>query len=207
MIIFSNKTLYILRKTIFFLALCIIHQISFAQTTNPAFRTTQQTNETQQDSLTAEDSVIVKNAFFKLFKGKPGRSALYSLVIPGGGQLYNKKYWKVPIAWGIDGALGYYLWSQNSQYNFYNDRYQNALATGDTQAANVNREQRNIFRRSREFAWMYMVLGHLLVSMDAYVDRHLLEFDISPDISVIPYSASPVVGLAVTVPLHKIRFH
>lgn len=207
MIIFSNKTLYILRKTIFFLALCIIYQISFSQTTNSTFRTTQQTNGTQQDSLTAEDSVIVKNAFFKLFKGKPGRAALYSLVIPGGGQLYNKKYWKVPLAWGIDGALGYYLWSQNSQYNFYNDRYQNALATGDTQAANVNREQRNIFRRSREFAWMYMVLGHLLVSMDAYVDRHLLEFDISPDISVIPYSALPVVGLAVTVPLHKIRFH
>lgn len=207
MTIFSNKIIHFSGKTIFFLALCIFYQISFSQNTNPAFRTTQQTNEAQQDSLTAEDSVIVKNAFFKLFKGKPGRAALYSLVIPGGGQLYNKKYWKVPLAWGIDGALGYYLWSQNRQYNFYSDRYQNALAAGDTQAANVNREQRNIFRRSREFAWMYMVLGHLLVSMDAYVDRHLLEFDISPDISVIPYSTSPVVGLAVTVPLHKMRFH
>lgn len=203
MILISENITCFFRFTICFLVLSLFQHISFAQTTNPAFGSTQQTNDTQQDSLTAEDSVIVKNAFFKLFKGKPGRAALYSLVIPGGGQLYNKKYWKVPLAWSIDGALGYYLWSQNSQYNFYNKRYQNALITGDIQAANLNREQRNIYRRSREFAWMYMILGHLLVSMDAYVDRHLLEFDISPDISVIPYSSNPVVGLAVTFPLNK----
>jgi hypothetical protein len=53
-------------------------------------------------SFNEADTIINKGGFFSIFKGKPGKAALYSLIIPGGGQIYNKKWWKVPLALGID---------------------------------------------------------------------------------------------------------
>ena len=153
-----------------------------------------------QDTLTAKDSVIVKNAFFKLFKGKPGRAALYSLVIPGGGQLYNKKYWKFPIAVAVDGGLGYNLWYQNKQYNTYQNLYTSALLTGSSRVSEY-RENRNKFRKAKEFALLYLVLGHVLTTIDAYVDRHLMEFDISTDLTYIVPGNSPVMSLAFSFPI------
>ncbi|MFZ1702859.1 MAG: DUF5683 domain-containing protein [Saprospiraceae bacterium] len=150
---------------------------------------------------TERDSVIVKNAFFKLFTGKPGRAALYSLVIPGGGQIYNKKYWKAPIVWAIDGGLGYNLLFQNNQYRKYQNLYVTALATGDNNVL-LYKENRDQFRRAKEFAWMYLILGHLLTTIDAYVDRHLIEFDISSDISYSVHQQQPIFMVGIFIPLN-----
>jgi len=138
------------------------------------------------DSIAENDTIINKNAFFSLFKGKPGRAAFYSLVIPSGGQVYNRKWWKVPIALGIDGALIYNVVYQNKQYRFYQDAYLTALDNKDPNA-NILKADRDAFRKSKEYSWVYLVVGHLFTVIDAYVDRHLIEFDISDDISYSPY--------------------
>lgn len=138
------------------------------------------------DSVADNDTIINKNAFFSLFKGKPGRAAFYSLVIPSGGQVYNRKWWKVPIALGIDGALIYNVVYQNNQYRFYQDAYLTALVTKDPNT-NILKADRDAFRKSKEYSWVYLVVGHLFTVIDAYVDRHLIEFDISDDISFSPY--------------------
>lgn len=132
------------------------------------------------------DSVIVKNGFFSLFKGKPGRAALYSLVIPSGGQVYNKKWWKVPIALGIDGGLTYVLIKNRTSYKNANLDYINALQE-TPKPSNIPflKERRDYFRKWSEYAWIWLIAGHMFTVVDAYVDRHLMDFDISQDISTL----------------------
>jgi hypothetical protein len=138
----------------------------------------------EQDSLTANDSIIIKNGFFSIFKGKPGRAALYSLVIPGGGQLYNKAYFKFPLALAIDGGCTYWLIYNRVNYRKYQNLYVEGLQT-DPMPANIAdlREQRNSFRKRSEYAVLILLVGHMLPVIDAYVDRQMKTFDISTDLS------------------------
>lgn len=152
------------------------------------------------DTLSQKDSVIVKNAFLKIFTGKPGRAALYSLVLPGGGQLYNRKYWKAPIAWAIDGALIYNVVYQNIEFRDYQDKYILALQTGDANVL-VYKANRDKFRKASEYSYLYLLVGHVLTIMDAYVDRHLMEFDISPDLTFNQFSSLPGLAVSVKIPV------
>ncbi|MFZ1749121.1 MAG: DUF5683 domain-containing protein [Saprospiraceae bacterium] len=142
-------------------------------------------NNTQIDTSSNEgDSIIQKNGFFSLFKGKPGRAALYSLIIPGGGQVYNKKWWKVPLALGVDGGLTYVLISNRNSYKTSQAAYIEALAQDPVPPqVNTLKEQRNFYRKWSEYAWIWLIAGHLFTVVDAYVDRHLIDFDVSQDIS------------------------
>jgi hypothetical protein len=135
------------------------------------------------DTVASEnDTIINKNGFFSLFKGKPGRAAFYSLVIPSGGQIYNKRWWKVPLALGIDGGLTYVLINNRKLYGEAQDLYEKALTEKDPLASRY-KDQRDYYRKWSEYAWVWLVAGHLMTVIDAYVDRHLMDFDISPDLS------------------------
>lgn len=139
---------------------------------------------TDPDSLTEQDTLINKSGFFSLFTGKPGKAALYSLIIPGGGQIYNKKWLKAPIAMGIDGFTIYYVYQSNRLYNQAQNLYITALREG----GNVSRAKavRDIYRKRREYSWVWFTIGHLLTVVDAYVDRHLMGFDVSDDLTFQP---------------------
>lgn len=156
-------------------------------------------------ALNEGDTIINKNGFFSIFKGKPGKAALLSLVIPSGGQVYNKRWWKVPLALGIDGTLTYVLINNRKQYQLAEDRYLRSLAEQDP-ASPRYREQRDYFRKYSEYAWVWLVGGHLVTVVDAYVDRHLMDFDISPDLSLIPLpgtTPSFVLGANIKINLNK----
>ena len=131
------------------------------------------------------DTTIVKNGFLSLFKGKPGKAALYSLLIPSGGQIYNKRWWKVPLALGIDGGLTYVLIHNRSLYKETAQLYETELTE---KGPNVNflKEKRDYYLKWSEYAWLWLIGGHLMTVIDAYVDRHLMDFDISPDLSFTP---------------------
>lgn len=183
------------------MTLCMLQVIAYAQINNGFGGNTNAGSISSNDTLSAKDSVIVKNAFLKLFKGKPGKAALYSLIIPSGGQWYNKKYWKVPIALGIDGGLGYNVWYQTTQYNTYQKLYLQALANGDTNLLTY-KANRDTFRKAKEFSWLYLLLGHVITTMDAYVDRHLMEFDVSPDLTISSLPWGNTIALGVKIPIH-----
>lgn len=136
------------------------------------------------------DTIVHKNSFFALFKGKPGRAAFYSLVIPSGGQVYNKRWWKVPLALGVDGGLTYVLIHNRSQYRKSQSLYEQALLEKNPLAGRL-KEQRDYFRKWSEYAWVWLIAGHLMTVIDAYVDRQLMDFDISPDLSFSTYSFMP----------------
>ncbi len=160
----------------------------------------------EPDSLDENDTIIIKNGFISLFEGKPGRAALYALLIPGGGQMYNKKYWKIPLAIAIDGGLIYNIYFQNQQYRKYQDAYVLALQRGEPPTSVNNlREQRNFYRKWREYSWVFFFAGHMFTALDAYVDRHLLEFDIKEDIGFLGKGITtiPIQGsITLHIPLH-----
>ena len=140
-------------------------------------------NSAISDTINPNDSIINKNGFFSLFKGKPGKAALYSLLIPGAGQIYNKKWWKVPLALGIDAGLTSYLIWNNQQYKTSQAEYIIAIANDDPNKSNF-KTKRDFYRKNKEYAWVWLILGHMITVIDAYVDRHMMDFDVSDDLTL-----------------------
>ncbi|MBC7885041.1 MAG: hypothetical protein H7X99_06170 [Saprospiraceae bacterium] len=153
-----------------------------------------------QDTLNENDTIINRNGFFSLFKGKPGNAALYSLLIPGGGQAYNKKWWKVPLAVGIDGGLTYLLLWNTSQYNTSQALYLQAVKDDDPLKSRL-KSQRDFYRKNKEYSWVWLIAGHLITVVDAFVDRHLLDFDVSDDLTINGYNTE-VIPMMATLGFH-----
>lgn len=158
-----------------------------------------------QDTINEADTIIQRNGFMTLFEGKPGRAALYGLLIPGGGQMYNRKWWKVPLAVGIDGGLVYVLVFNTTNYKSSQKEYVAALANPGTGDVPRLKAKRDFYRKWREYSWIWLLAGHLLTVADAYVDRHLMGFDVSTDLSfqgrqenVLP---SVSAGISLKLPL------
>ncbi len=123
----------------------------------------------------------------------PTKAGLYSAVLPGLGQYYNKKYWKIPIVWGgIGTGIGITLWNQR-QY----DRYRNAFI------AQLNGQQHEFSdipgisaealgrtqdraKRQRDYAIAITALVYVLNIVDAVVDAHLYEGRKDPDLAIRP---------------------
>ncbi|KQS91598.1 MULTISPECIES: DUF5683 domain-containing protein [Chryseobacterium] len=132
-----------------------------------------------------------KNAVKKL---NPTKAGLYSAVLPGLGQVYNKKYWKVPIVLGAVGTgAGIAIWNQN-QYlkyreyfiaklngtpnEFVDERpYLDAIALGNAQ---------DRIKRQRDYAIAITGLIYILNIVDAVVDAHLYEGRKDPDLTIAP---------------------
>jgi hypothetical protein len=134
----------------------------------------------------------------------PKRALWLALVIPGGGQIYNRKYWKLPIVYG--GFLGciYAMRWNNMMYRDYSQAYLD-LADNDPTTASYNqflhlgqqinddnkdryldifRRRKDKYRRWRDLSFFVMVGVYALSVIDAYVDAELSDFDISKDLSM-----------------------
>lgn len=134
-----------------------------------------------------------KNAPAKITKLSPAKAGLYSAVLPGMGQLYNKKYWKIPIVWGAVGTgIGIALWNDR-EYK----RYRNAFVAelnglpheftgikGIDKTVLGNAQDRS--KRQRDYAIGISALIYILNIVDAVVDAHLYEGRHDPDLAVMP---------------------
>ena len=142
------------------------------------------------------------------FKPDPKKAIIYSAIFPGLGQIYNRKYWKLPIVYG--GFLGcvYAITWNSNQYNEYSNairdfnddnpdtnswtRFKGAMnadvsAWSSSEKANfTNRLQRgkDFYRRYRDLSYIITVGVYALTMIDAYVDAQLFDFDISPDLGM-----------------------
>ncbi len=122
----------------------------------------------------------------------PKIAAALSAVIPGAGQIYNRKWWKVPIVYAGLGASGYFIYYYAVQTKSYQTEYR-YRANGETdklnpQYANFSDENvlalKNNYRRSMEIAIAAAAIIYALNILDATVDAHLFYFDISDDLSL-----------------------
>lgn len=136
----------------------------------------------------------------------PKRATIYSAILPGLGQAYNKKYWKIPIIYVGFGTIGYFIRWNNNYYNTYKLAYSD-LADDDpatdsyldldaTQYYDLENptdynnfksglsKQQDYYRRNRDLLIISMVGFYGLNLIDASVDAHLFDFDISEDLTL-----------------------
>ncbi len=140
-----------------------------------------------QSNLKANLDTVIK-------QHSPQKATLYSMVLPGLGQAYNKKYWKIPIVYAGFGALTYFVISNRNEYIKYRDAY-DYVTKGDT-AFPINNEYinkyapdqlisgRDYYRRNLEFTYILTGLWYIMNILDATVDAHLYDYDISDDLSI-----------------------
>lgn len=122
----------------------------------------------------------------------PTKAAFYSAVVPGLGQVYNKKYWKVPIVYGGLGfSLYYYSWN-NKKYHEYRDAYKDRLAgkqvTGQLAPLDNDRliRAQKFHQRNRDLSMLISVGIYILNIVDANVDAHLMQFNVNENLSLRP---------------------
>lgn len=152
------------------------------------------------ENVTPVDTVVIDMV---APEHSPRRAALLSAVLPGLGQIYNKKYWKVPIIYGGFAILGYLVVYNNDQYQILrrariaeenNQREENPLAgfrNGQFERLDVLTNGVDGARKNRDQTIIYTAGFYGLNIMDAIVDAHLIEFDVNPDLS---FKLEPTAG-------------
>ena len=127
----------------------------------------------------------------------PAKTAFYSAVLPGLGQIYNKKYWKVPIVYGALATGIYYYNHNNDLYHKYRDAYKRRLAGftddefyGDGSVPAISndgliRAQKSL-KRNKELSILVTIGIYALNIIDANVDAHLLQYNLDENLTLSP---------------------
>jgi Family of unknown function (DUF5683) len=146
------------------------------------------TTPVDSSSIQAEQDTVLIESYSKRFN--PRKALYYSAIVPGMGQIYNKKYWKLPIVYG--GFLGGvyminfyqqgYLKYKGELFDLLNDNTQTTSPSG------LNQDQlRTVINkagRERDYWSILTGLWYMLQIVDAHVDAHLKEFDLNPQLKV-----------------------
>ena len=137
----------------------------------------------------------------KIWVPNPTKATWLALVIPGGGQIYNRKYWKLPIFYGGFAGCAYALTWNSKMYKDYSTAYKDAMngnmqsssitdllppgyKISETQLKELLRKRKDTYRRDRDLSIFAFIGVYLLSVIDAYVDAELSNFDITPDLSM-----------------------
>ena len=160
---------------------------------------------------TAKDSIrIIK----PVHEHSPRKATIYSAILPGLGQIYNRKYWKVPIVYGGFATLGYFINFNNEVYTTYKRAYSDIIDGNPytnsfldlkvnpiffkpekiTQLTENLRRAKDGWRRNRDLVVISTVVFYAVNIIDASVDAHFFRFDISDDLT-INWAPGPVICL------------
>lgn len=145
----------------------------------------------------ASDTVLLKSYATRY---DPRKALLYAAVVPGLGQIYNKKYWKLPLVYGgfVGFAYGVNFYQEGYikyKAELYDNLEKGYVNNGDIEPGDVysTANYRRIvdqYKRQRDFMLILMAGMYLLQIIDAHVDAHLKEFDVNPTLQV---SVRPVM--------------
>ncbi len=173
-----------------------------------------------------------RDSIDKRLHDNPRKATLYSAILPGAGQVYNKKYWKVPIVYAAIGIPAYAFfynksWYQKCQYaltvcvntanngSVGDDSLKKVapellpfVTTNDQNGIITNRDS---FRKNQDYSVLFFLLFYGLNIVDATVDAHLKDFNVSSDLSfqikpmILP-GPTPSAGITLAFDFHKPRF-
>ena len=182
--------------------------------------------------LCAQDSVIARERLpstvvidtIRKTKHSPRKAAIRSAIIPGWGQIYNRKYWKVPIVYTAIGIpIGTFIYNKKwyeetstaaqmlgaeppdtaNYQNRVDEKLHVFFTTPNSLGALLN--YRNEFRKNMDYSILFVLLFWGLNIVDATVDAHLREFDISDDLGLqikptwIPISNTPGITFVLRI--------
>ncbi|TMU57085.1 DUF5683 domain-containing protein [Flagellimonas algicola] len=150
----------------------------------------------------------------------PSKAAFFSAIVPGLGQIYNKRYWKAPIVWGAIGT-GIYVYSfNNTEYNRARDAFKRRRVgledeffdiTGDGEGPDFSLEAlqdaQERAQRDRDLALLITIAMYALNIIDANVDAHLKQYnvdenlaiDFKPYLDLNPLTNDPNYGMALVI--------
>lgn len=180
----------------------------------------QEEDKTPQDSIpkpiVITDTIVPTKTIDPL---RPAKAAFLSAVLPGLGQAYNKKYWKIPIVYGALGTGMYFYLTNDKQYRRYRDVYRRRLAGfRDDEFLNLDpegnviservtddglRRAQQLFRRNKEISLLVTIGLYALNIIDANVDAHLLQYNVDENLTLAPHyelndiDRSSTVGLTL----------
>lgn len=154
----------------------------------------------------------------------PSKAAFYSAVLPGLGQIYNKRYWKVPIVYGAMGTAVYVYLFNDDQYDRFRSAFKRRRAGFiDDEFYDINnsgivpgepdlsdealQDAQERYQRDRDLALVITIALYALNIVDANVDAHLKQFNVDEDLGLEikpyleyhPITSDPNYGLAITV--------
>ena len=133
---------------------------------------------------------------------RPANATFYSAVLPGLGQVYNKRYWKLPLIYGGLGASIYFYDVNNKNFKRYRNAYKRRLAGfNDDEFQDVifddNRliDGMNFYKQYRDQSMLFIIGTYFLNILDANIDAHLKQYNINQNLSLKPYiDQNPVVA-------------
>lgn len=203
MIVSTDKPLKIL---IFFLLLTIAVRAQVDTTKNGWVA--KDTVEGVYNKSTPEKKAVLHtndSTTLNSFKPDPMKSLWMATIVPGYGQILNRKYWKLPIVYGGFLGCAYAIsWNSTIHQSYltaYRDKIDNDPTTtsylqiipkgltvdafgGDVAFTNFLKSKQDTYRRYRDLSIIYTIAFYALTIIDAYVDAQLYDFDISPDLSI-----------------------
>ncbi len=129
----------------------------------------------------------------------PMKAAMYSAALPGLGQIYNRKYWKLPLVYAGLGGFGYAAVWNSQQYTYYFDTYKYMIDNGLQEYEGATLQEVEWYKDSHlryKNLMIIVTIGFYVIQIvDASVDAHLIDYDISDDISltVDPVMLEPAI--------------
>lgn len=173
-------------------ALLVSHETYAQQDTSTAKRIAQDSLQSDMIKSTNRSKIKIKTSKLKPHSVK---TAVLLEIIPGGGQIYNRTYWKLPIVYGGLGGLGYWMVDSGAKYRCYRRAYREAVDEDPTtnyrckfdvdalSSADL-KVRRDQFQRNFEFAVISFSAFYILTIVDAFVEAHLTYFDMGDDLSI-----------------------
>lgn len=143
-------------------------------------------NVTAQNNIQEDQTTQYQTAQAPL---SPSRAAMLSATLPGLGQIYNQKYWKVPIIYAGFGTLAYFVNFNAKEYSKWRDAWVarvdgNPHTVDDfpNHSADVLERAMDYYRRNLEITYILSAGLYLINILDASVDAHLMHFDVGEDL-------------------------
>ena len=137
----------------------------------------------------------------------PGRATLYSILLPGLGQIYNGELFKVPIYWGCLMGSVHFLMNNNNNYKRFK-RIHNEATTNPNYKESISAETavwyRDVYRRYRDYSILATALFYFLQVIDANVFAYMHDFEVSDDISMNIEPA--VIAPDNTYAMHSVNY-
>lgn len=141
-----------------------------------------------------EETVLVAKDTTKLEEIDPltpAKAAFYSAILPGLGQAYNKKYWKIPLVYGAIGTSMYFYIDNNRKYKDYRNAYKRRLEGYNDDNYQFLDESRLVagqkfYQRNRDLSALFVVAFYVLNIIDANVDAALIQFNVNERLSMKP---------------------
>lgn len=172
----------------------------FAQTSDSL------TIKKEERVIVVNDSILPKEEYNPL---APAKAAFYSAVLPGLGQVYNKRYWKIPVIYAGMAAGVYFYKQQDDDYDRFRNAYKRRLAgytddefQGISDDRLINAQKTS--QKNKSISIIVTVAFYLLNVVDANVDAHLRQYEVSEDLSLQPnfdynhFNAQPQYGMSLT---------